>query len=409
MEITKSIKIFTTLILLFALIFMCSSNSVFATDITDETLQNILDKIPNTIETKITFSTPNDYWNVPSPLQEIGKEIEYTVGDIQGISIETSFVQNDSNGIFDLSKINVSLYDSSNHTALKTKTITVKWANWSEKDKKHIEEKLNSLNLKDESYHISANLNLKEETDSKEFFSRVSQNHFDKLLNDSNIKTALGSTAGDWGNGVYACYSGQMFFSMNNVMYYMYPHVSVEGIPVEVVETADKTTNVSLNADTSIIPSNTVLEVKEVKSGKAYNTITESLKNVSNKFMAYDITLKSDGVEIQPNGNVQISLPIPSGYDTSKIVIFRVETDGTKTQYDVEIKDNYAIIETDHFSNYVIAEQNVSNTTETDKTPIQNGEKDDTPKTGTIQYVGLAVIVVALSSIGIIALRNKKH
>ena len=268
---------------------------------------------------------------------------------------------------------------------------------------------MNSLNLKDESYHISANLDLSEDTDSTKFFSSVSQNHFDKLLNDSSIKTELGSTTGDWGDGVYACYSGQMFFSMNNVMYYMYPHVSVEGIPVEVIETADKTTNVSLNADTSIIPSNTVLEVKEVKSGEAYNTITESLKNVSNKFMAYDITLKSDGVEIQPNGNVQISLPIPSGYDTGKVVVFRVETDGTIIKYDTKIENNYAIIETDHFSNYVIAEQNVSSTTETDKTPIQNGEKDDTPKTGTIQYIGLAVIVVALSSIGIIALRNKKH
>lgn len=405
MIVKNKLKIFSMLFLILLAVIFCSNNTVLATDITNVELQTILDKIPDTIETVKILSTPDDYWQWTS---DVSAEVQATIGDVEGIHIETTFVRDTNTGIIDLSKVVVSLSDS-NYANELSKTITIKCSNWNENDKKHIEEKLNGLNLKDESYHISANLDLSEDIDSTKFFSSVSQNHFDKLLNDSSIKTALGSTSGDWGDGVYACYSGQMFFSMNNVMYYMYPHVSVEGIPVEVVETADKTTNVSLSADTSIVPSNTVLEVKEVKSGEAYNTITESLKNVSNKFMAYDITLKSDGVEIQPNGNVQISLPIPSGYDTSKVVVFRVETDGTKIKYDTKIENNYAIIETDHFSNYVIAEQNVSNTAETDKTPIKNGEKDDTPKTGTIQYIGLAGIVVALSSIGIIALRNKKH
>ena len=405
MIVKNKLKIFSMLFLILLSVIFCSNNTVLATDIANVELQTILDKIPDTIETDKILSTPDDYWQWTL---DVSAEVQSTIGDVEGIHIETTFVRDTNTGIIDLSKVTVSLSDSNYDNEL-SKTITIKCSNWNENDKKHIEEKLNSLNLKDESYHISANLDLSEDTDSTKFFSSVSQNHFDKLLNDSSIKTALGSTAGDWGDGVYACYSGQMFFSMNNVMYYMYPHISVEGIPVEVVETADKTTNVSLSADTSILPSNTVLEVKEVKSGEAYNTITESLKNVSNKFVAYDITLKSDGVEIQPNGNVQISLPIPSGYDTSKLVVFRVETDGTIIKYDTKIEDNYAIIETDHFSNYVIAEQNVSSTTETDKTPIQNGEKDDTPKTGTVQYIGLAGIVVALSSIGIIALRNKKH
>lgn len=405
MIVKNKLKIFSMLFLILLSVIFCSNNTVLATDIANVELQTILDKIPDTIETDKILSTPDDYWQWTL---DVSAEVQSTIGDVEGIHIETTFVRDTNTGIIDLSKVTVSLSDSNYDNEL-SKTITIKCSNWNENDKKHIEEKLNGLNLKDESYHISANLDLSEDTDYTRFFSSVSQNHFDKLLNDSSIKTALGSTAGDWGDGVYACYSGQMFFSMNNVMYYMYPHISVEGIPVEVVETADKTTNVSLSADTSILPSNTVLEVKEVKSGEAYNTITESLKNVSNKFVAYDITLKSDGVEIQPNGNVQISLPIPSGYDTSKLVVFRVETDGTIIKYDTKIEDNYAIIETDHFSNYVIAEQNVSSTTETDKTPIQNGEKDDTPKTGTVQYIGLAGIVVALSSIGIIALRNKKY
>lgn len=175
------------------------------------------------------------------------------------------------------------------------------------------------------------------------------------------------------------------------------------------VQLEDKEANVKLISSTAVIDSNTILEVNELKNGNIYNMIADTLKNVSSKFRAYDITLKSNGLEIQPNGNVQVYLPIPNEYETSKIAVFRIEEDGRKVKYDAEVKDNYAIIETDHFSNYVIAEQNVSNTTGTDKTPIQNGEKDDTPKTGSVQYIGLAGIVVALSCISIIVLRNKKH
>ena len=405
MRVENKLKNFSILFIILLAVFFYSNNTVLATDTTNIELQTILDKIPNTIETDKILSTTDDYWQWTL---DVEAEVQAVIGDVEGIHIETTFVRDTNTGIIDLSKAEITLSDSNYDNEL-SKIITVKCSNWNENDKKYIENKLNSLNLKDESYHISANLDLSEDTDYTKFFSRVSQNHFDKLLNDNNIKTALGSTAGDWGNGVYACYSGQMFFSMNNVMYYMYPHVSVEGIPVKVVEAVDKTTNVSLSADTSIIPSNTVLEVQEVKGGEAYNTITESLKNVSSKFRAYDITLKSNGLEIQPNGNVQVYLPIPNEYDTSKIAVFRIEEDGRKVKYDAEVKDNYAIIETDHSSNYVIAEQNVSNTTGTDKTPIQNGEKDDTPKTGSVQYIGLAGIVVALSCISIIVLRNKKH
>lgn len=171
----------------------------------------------------------------------------------------------------------------------------------------------------------------------------------------------------------------------------------------------DASTDVKLDSSSNVIPNNTVLEVKEIKTGESYNTITSSLKSISNKFVAYDITLKSEGVTIQPNGNVQISLPIPSGYDTSKVVVFRIESDGTKIKYDTQIKDNYAIIETDHFSNYVIAEENISNTTEIKESPNSELEKDDTPKTGVGQYLGLVGIVIVLSSIGIIALRSKKN
>ncbi len=183
-----------------------------------------------------------------------------------------------------------------------------------------------------------------------------------------------------------------------------------------------KDTNIKLNADTNVIPSNTILEAKEIKVEKILNVVKESLKEISNKYISYDITLKSDGVAIQPNGKVKISIPIPSDFDKTKLSIFRVLDDGTKIKYDTKIENNFATIETDHFSTYVLAENNVViNNDNTEKNEQENtsieptqestettnkGEKDKTPKTGTIDILGYVLLVSVLSGIGIVALKK---
>lgn len=411
MKVKNSLKIFVVLLVMFAMFIICD-NAVFATEISNEDLQNILDKIPNTIESNEILNSPADYWEWTMVAE---REVKSIVGDIQGVRLEVGFVSNSNTGIIDLSKANVSFYDSSSNKVLKNKVITIKCANWNENNKKHIEEKLNVLNLKNEDYYISAELDLSKNEDSETFFSRVSQNHFNKLLNDSSIKCTLGSSAGEWGDGVYECSLGQMFFSMDNVMYYMYNNVSVKGIPTEnkepdLIQKTDNKTNVILDTDTNIVPSDTVLEVTEIKDKQLYTTITESLKNVSNKFVAYDITLKSKGVEIQPNGNVKISIPIPSEFNKSQLVAYRIDESGKKIEYTVKVNGEYAIIETDHFSTYVLGEmQKESNQESNQENSNTNKEKDDTPKTGTVEYTFVAGIVLLLSVTGLIILKKKQN
>lgn len=189
----------------------------------------------------------------------------------------------------------------------------------------------------------------------------------------------------------------------------------------EPVKKEESTTKIKLEADTTVIPSNTVLETKEVKEEKTLKVVKESLKEVSNKYVTYDITLTSNNAKIQPNGKVKISIPIPTGFDTTKLVVYRISEDGTKTKYDVNIAGEYATFETDHFSTYVLAENNVvtntSNTentnnttdteTNTETTKTNKGEKDDTPKTGNINIVGYVLVLAMLSGVGIITLNKK--
>lgn len=176
------------------------------------------------------------------------------------------------------------------------------------------------------------------------------------------------------------------------------------------VTKTDSTTNVKLNAPVGTVPSNTVLEVKALKEGTTYNTVKKALETMKN-FTAFDITLKSNGVTVQPNGNVKISVPIPEGYNKENLKVYRVEDNGNKTEYKVTVEGNYATFETDHFSTYVLAETKTTETTTPPTTttqPTNKGEKDNTPKTGTVESITYIIPVVIISALGVVAFRKKE-
>lgn len=176
------------------------------------------------------------------------------------------------------------------------------------------------------------------------------------------------------------------------------------------VSKADETTNIKLNTNTDVVPADTILECKPIKEGTTYNTVKTALEKVAEKFTAYDITLTSNGVKVQPNGKVQISIPVPQGYNTSKILVYRIADNGEKTKYDVTVKDNYITFETNHFSTYVVAEEKTETVTPStpsvEKTP--SNEKDNTPKTGTNDIISYISIITIISALGIIAIRKRK-
>ena len=75
------------------------------------------------------------------------------------------------------------------------------------------------------------------------------------------------------------------------------------------------------------------------------------------KFKAFDITLKSNNTNIQPNGKVKISIPIPENFNASKLIAYRFDNDNSKIEYQVTVANGYATFETDHFSIYVLGER----------------------------------------------------
>jgi|GEM_PF-985316 len=128
------------------------------------------------------------------------------------------------------------------------------------------------------------------------------------------------------------------------------------------VTAVEETTGIRLDSTTAELPADTILIANEVTVGSVYEMISIALTDV-NEFIAFEIKLESSGNEILPNGNVEVSIPIPENFNTSKLAVFRIEADGTKVPYPVTVKTvdglKYATFETDHFSMYALLELNV--------------------------------------------------
>lgn len=181
----------------------------------------------------------------------------------------------------------------------------------------------------------------------------------------------------------------------------------------------DKETGIKLEGTTEVLPDTTKM-------------ITEKLdeKNITiedkdrNHIQAYDITLTSNDIKIQPKGEIKINIPIPDNFDTKNLAIYRIEN-GKKIKYDVNIinieNKLYANFKTDHFSTYVLAgnlktnenEQIDNNKSEsvqgTVNQEIKNEQHklDNEPKTGIIDIVPIVVAILGTSIIGLYISRKK--
>ena len=173
----------------------------------------------------------------------------------------------------------------------------------------------------------------------------------------------------------------------------------------KLIEKIDTITKIKLDTTTAVIPENTKLVAEEVKSGDNYNTVVKVIEKEVSKFVLYDINLMHDNAKIQPNGKVKISIPVPEGYNTSKIVVYRIAEDGTKTKYDTTINDGYITFETDHFSNYVVAEETERSTV--NETISNENKLDNEPKTGEVAiklFIGIGLVAFV-----VLIVNNKKR
>lgn len=167
-----------------------------------------------------------------------------------------------------------------------------------------------------------------------------------------------------------------------------------------VISVKDSTSNIKLDATTGVVPDDTTLKVEQIKDGTRFEEIKSILGDV--KFTVFNISLISNGSTIQPTGNVTISIPIPTGYDRDNLIAYRIDADGTKTDYSVKVDGDYAVIETNHFSDYILSEKVASVIdSNTDGTTNSSNTLDNEPKTGINNPVSSVITVLIIACIGL--------
>lgn len=160
--------------------------------------------------------------------------------------------------------------------------------------------------------------------------------------------------------------------------------------------TSDILTDVSISSSNKTIPYDALVNVRKITDGETYKKILDILKLTDSEM--YDLKLFSKSLDNYVsklvNGSFEVRIPIKDEYKNKNLVAYYVDDNGKVTEYEVTVKDGYAIFNTDHFSIYTLGVKNVNN-----------------PQTGDniINSVILAFVsVICLSGIGIYFYKNKR-
>ena len=161
------------------------------------------------------------------------------------------------------------------------------------------------------------------------------------------------------------------------------------------VDATDSATGVKVHADKGVFEEGVQLVVDAITSGADYEAAASALSDVGKKFKLYEIHFEdADGNEVQPNGTVTVSYPIPKGFDEDKLVLYRINEDGTKTLVKGTVDNGFYKVISRSFSTYALVE---SGNTITD---AENTA--DIPQTGDDSNVAVFALL-ALAAAGMMA------
>lgn len=165
--------------------------------------------------------------------------------------------------------------------------------------------------------------------------------------------------------------------------------------------------DVTIKGETSVVSKDAFFVMKPVEEGVVYEEtaeiIDEQLKNVG-EFEVIELNLyEGEGTVVtQLDGYVTVTLPVPENFvvrENYVLVVYRVNDDGSLTNCNATVKDGKITFTTDHFSTYIIAEQEKNSVVES-----------TTPNTGDNTSMGYIVVLVAIAAAAFyMGFKNKKE
>ncbi|MBR2044418.1 MAG: dockerin type I repeat-containing protein [Clostridia bacterium] len=168
--------------------------------------------------------------------------------------------------------------------------------------------------------------------------------------------------------------------------------------PIEVIETADKEVKLEVTDETvAKIDEKTELKIEIADQGEKKEIESEAKENIqlvagekATVVNAYDISLVLDDVEVQPGGDVKVTLPaIDNSEDYVDVKVVHIADDGTVTECETIINEDGTIsFITDHFSYYAVV-----------ATPLKTTEPGDVNSDGSIDTTDLANLKLYLAGV----------
>jgi hypothetical protein len=145
------------------------------------------------------------------------------------------------------------------------------------------------------------------------------------------------------------------------------------------------------------------LDIQDVTDPKFLSLVQQLFPG--NKVKLFDISLLKAGAKVQPNGSVEVSVPIPAYFDKSQLAIYYVSDDGkTKEKLDGKVVGDTYVFTTTHFSYYALVAGNAT-IPETGTPGTQNPTTSESPvrKTGAeTTFPILSAIIAVIGSAAVI-------
>ncbi len=114
----------------------------------------------------------------------------------------------------------------------------------------------------------------------------------------------------------------------------------------------DDATDIMVNAPAGALEADTKLVVEK---GTVSDVPELDEAIIENKAVAvFDITLKQNGVEVQPEGKVSVSIPVPATMDGISCTVYHIGDDGSVTDMRAQFRNGCMVFDTDGFSYYVL-------------------------------------------------------
>lgn len=145
--------------------------------------------------------------------------------------------------------------------------------------------------------------------------------------------------------------------------------------------------NTMVAAEEGIISKNTRLIATHEECRESVQKNLQTLLGEEYEMLSmYDMSLYDESKSIQPNGKLEIGIPIPEEYENAAVQIVYVDHDGNIKKHETRRSDGIAYAITDHFSIYGLA-------------GVKNEEKSIFSVDVVYIVVGVAVIVAAFGTI----------